>query len=207
MSSADGKIETASALRGHYGDPSDLAARKALPGLDVHCRNFIAASPFLVLSSAGKDGNCDASPRGDAPGFVAVLDDTTLVIPDRPGNKRVDSLSNILENPRVGLLFFVPGMNETLRVNGRASVTRDADVLAPLAVNGKPPVAGIVVSVETAFLHCGKALIRSRLWDPASRIDRKSFPSLGRMLADQIGNLDGDKAQDWIEEGYRKRLY
>lgn len=207
MSSADDKIETASALRDHYGAPSDLAARKALTRLDPHCRHFIAASPFLVLSSADRSGHCDASPRGDAPGFVAVLDDTTLVIPDRPGNKRVDSLSNILENPRVGLLFFVPGMNETLRVNGRAAITRDADLLAPLAVNGKPPVAGIVVSVETAFLHCAKALMRSHLWDPARRIDRKSFPSLGRMLADQIGGLDGDEAQDWIEEGYRKRLY
>jgi len=204
---SEAKIRSRDELRAHYGEQSDLVKRKVLTRLDRHCRTFIAASPFLVLASADDSGACDASPKGDAPGFVAVLDDSTLVIPDRPGNKRVDSLGNLLGNPRVGLIFFVPGMNETLRVNGRAEITTDPALLTPLAVKGKHPLSGIVVRVEEAFLHCGKALIRSRLWDPETRIDRTSFPSLGKMVADQIGGLDADEAQAHVEESYRERLY
>lgn len=200
-------ISNSDDLRSLYGEPSDLALRKAVPKLDKHCRSFIAASPFLVVASAGAAGAADASPRGDAPGFVAVLDDTTLLIPDRPGNKRVDTLENILENPHVGLIFFVPGMNETLRVNGRAEITTDRTLLEPLAVNRKVPQAGIVVRVEEAYLHCAKALIRSKLWDPETRIDRKSFPTLGQMIADQVSDVDAESADERIEESYAKRLY
>lgn len=194
-------------LRSLYGEPSDVVKRKAIAKLDKHCRNFIAASPFLVVASAGADGSADASPRGDGPGFVAVLDNETLLIPDRPGNKRIDTLENILENPHVGLIFFVPGMNETLRVNGRAEITTDHALLEPLAVNRKVPQAGILVRVEEAYLHCAKALIRSKLWDPETQIDRKSFPSLGRMIADQVADVDAEAADARIEEGYVKRLY
>ena len=204
---AEAKIRNRDDLRAHYGEQSDLVKRKVLARLDPHCRSFIAASPFLVLATADESGACDASPKGDAPGFVAVPDDRTLVIPDRPGNRRVDSMGNLLGNPRVGLIFFVPGMNETLRVNGSAEITTDPVLLAPLAVKGKQPLSGIVVRVEEAFLHCGKALIRSRLWDPETRIDRKTFPSLGKMVADQIGGLDADEAQAHVEESYRERLY
>ena len=194
-------------LRGFFGEPSERAAKKDIGRLDKHCRNFIALSPFCVLSTADADGRADASPKGDAPGFVAVLDDHTLVIPDRPGNNRVDSMQNILDNPHVGLIFFVPGMNETLRVNGRARITTEAELLAPLAVRGKAPQAGLVVEIEEVFLHCAKALMRSRLWDPETQIDRKSFPSLGRMLADQIEGQDPEQAERAIEEGYRTKLY
>jgi PPOX class probable FMN-dependent enzyme len=194
-------------LRQVYGEASDLVQRKALKALDKHCRAFIAASPFLVISSADASGAADVSPRGDAPGFVAVLDERTLLIPDRPGNRRIDTLSNIQENPHVGLLFLVPGMNETLRVNGTAEVTLDAALLQPLAVRGKLPKSGILVTLHEAFLHCAKAMMRSRLWDPAAQIDRKSFPSLGQMIADQIDGVDAEAAEVGIQDAYKNRLY
>ena len=194
-------------LNAIYGDPLDLVKMKTLPKLEKHCRAFIALSPFVTLATSGADGMTDVSPRGDAPGFVAVLDDETLVIPDRPGNKRVDSMTNIVENPNVGLLFFVPGMNETLRVNGKARITDDAALLEPLAVNSRAPAAGIVVQIEEAFLHCAKACIRSKLWHPDSQIDRKAFPTLGKMIADQLGGLEADAADEMINQDYRDNLY
>ncbi len=200
-------IEDAERLRGHYGEPSDLVRRKALTRLDRHCRALIAASPFVVLATADDEGRLDASPRGDAPGFVAVLDERTLLLPDRPGNRRVDSFSNVLANPRAGLLFMVPGVNETLRVNGRARVTTDATVLEPHSVNGRAPVAGLLIDVEEAFLHCAKALVRSKLWDPARHVDRARFPPLGHMVAEQIGGLDPDEAERGVQESLRERLY
>lgn len=194
-------------LRALYGEPHERAVRKQLSRLDRHCRNFIALSPFLVIASAGADGSCDCSPKGDAPGFVRVLDDRTLLIPDRIGNNRVDTLSNVLENPHVGLLFFVPGVNETLRVNGRVEITTDPALLEPMAVNGRAPKSGLLVTVVDAYLHCAKALIRSDLWNPERRIDRASFPSMGRMLADQIDGLGVADAERYTEESIRTRLY
>ncbi len=194
-------------LNAIYGDPVDLVKMKTLPKLDKHCKAFIEASPFLSLATSGADGMTGVSPRGDAPGFVAILDDNTLVIPDRAGNKRVDSMTNIVENPNVGLLFFIPGMNETLRVNGKARITDDAALLEPLTVNGKVPSAGVVVQVEEAFLHCAKAFVRSKLWNSESQIDRKTFPTLGKMIADQLGGLDADVLDEVIEQDYRERLY
>lgn len=199
-------IDDVAALRRLYGEPSPRAAGKVLPRLDRHCRAFIGLSPFLVIGTAGADGRGDVSPRGDAPGFVAILDDSTLLLPDRLGNNRVDTLSNIVENPNVGLLFFVPGMNETLRINGTAGVTTDRSLLEPLAVHGKAPASGLLIRVEEAFLHCAKALIRSRLWEPEARIDRSTFPSMGRMLADQIG-LDVAETERLSEESLRTRMY
>ncbi|MDJ0937741.1 MAG: pyridoxamine 5'-phosphate oxidase family protein [Kiloniellales bacterium] len=201
------EIRDSEALRAQLGEPSDLVRRKKLRRLDPHCRRFIALSPFLVLSTADAEGACDASPRGDAPGFVSVLDDGRLLIPERRGNKLADSLLNILENPRVGLLFLIPGVDESLRVNGRAGLTREAALLAPLAVKGKAPELGILVEVEEAYLHCGKALIRSRLWDPASRIERDRLPSLGRMIADQVSGYDSEETEAYVQESYRERLY
>jgi len=199
-------VDTVSTLRNLYGEPSPRAARKVLSRLDKHCRAFIGLSPFLVIGTASADGRSDVSPRGDAPGFVAVLDDRTLLLPDRLGNNRVDTLSNVVENPNVGLLFFVPGMNETLRINGTASVVTDPGLLEPLAAGGKVPASGLLIRVDEAFLHCAKALIRSKLWEPESRIDRGSFPSMGRMLADQIG-LDVAETERLSEESIRTRLY
>lgn len=200
-------IRDVGALRDHIGEPADLVKRKKIARLDKHCCHFIATSPFMVLATSDREGRLDASPRGDAPGFVAVLDDGRLLIPDRRGNKLADSMLNILENPRVGLVFFIPGVTETLRVNGRAGLTRDPALLEPLAAQGKVPDTAILVEVEEAFLHCGKALIRSRLWNPESRIDRKSFPTLGRMIADQVGELDAEETEDYVQESYRERLY
>src|SRR4051794_28231553 len=159
-------VTSAGELAELIGVPSELAVKKQLSELDGHMMSFIAESPFLLLGTVGRDGSCDVSPRGDAPGRLAeVLDPRTLVIPERRGNRRADSLRNIIETGRAGLLFLIPGAGETLRVNGRASVIRDEDVLAPLAVDGKTPILGIAVEVEECFLQCAKAVIRSKLWD------------------------------------------
>ena len=207
MDKAIDKIADSDSLRELYGEPSDLVQRKELGKLDKHCRHFISLSPFLVLATAGADGSADASPRGDAPGFVAVLDDRTLLIPDRRGNKRIDSLRNVVENPQAGLIFFIPGVNETLRVNGRAEIVTDPALLEPLAVQGKVPESGLLLHVDEAYLHCAKALIRSKLWNAESQIDRKTLPTLGQMIADQIDGIDAEAADNYVEESYRNRLY
>lgn len=201
-------IEAEDSLRGLYPDVSPLAKKKALPRLEEHCRNFIAHSPFLCLSTADADGKADVSPRGDAPGFVQVLDDNTLLIPDRRGNNRLDSMANIIANPNVGLIFLVPGVGETLRINGKARIVRDEALLAPLAVNGKAPTAGILVTVDEAFLHCAKAIIRSKLWSDDHKLERKQFPSLGRMIHDQIETGKTVEELDaGLETAYKTTLY
>lgn len=194
-------------LRQHFGAVSPLAEKKVLRHVDQFCRDFIALSPFLVLATSDGAGNADASPRGDAPGFVKVLDDTTLLIPDRRGNNRVDSFGNVLASPGVGLIFMVPGINETLRINGRARITRDAAILAPLAAQNVVPGIGLLVAVEETYFHCGKALMRSKLWDPAAQVERHSFPSLGRIIAEQTAAIEVAEAERNIEEAYRTRLY
>ena len=194
-------------LREVYPPPAPRAAQKVLDRLDIHCRNFIALSPFCVLSSSDADGQADASPRGDPPGFVQVLDDKTLLLPDRPGNNQVDSLQNIVENPGVGLLFFVPGMNETLRVKGKAEITADPELLDPMTVAGRAPLSGLKITVEEAFLHCGRALIRSRIWDAEAQIDRSSYPTYGQVLADQIAGADARAIDSDEDEANREHLY
>ncbi len=194
-------------LRETYRPPAPRAAQKVLDRLDEHCRNFIALSPFCVLSTSNADGQPDASPRGDPPGFVRVLDERTLLLPDRPGNNQVDSLQNVVENPGVGLLFFVPGMNETLRVKGRAEIVTGQGLLEPLAVGGRAPLSGLRVTVEEAFLHCGRALLRGRLWDPSARIERSCYPSYGQVLADQIAGADAGRIDAEEAEANRERLY
>ena len=205
---AEHVIETVEELRSSYGEPSERAVRKSLDRLDRHCRRFIALSPFVILASAGADGRVDCSPRGDPAGFVAVLDDKTILLPDRRGNNRADSLTNVLENPHVGMLFLIPGVDETLRLNGRATVTTDPTCLEPLAVNGRVPRSGLVVEVEEVFLQCTKALVRSRLWADETRVDRKAvLPSFGQMLADHIGEADGERVDREIRSRVRETLY
>ena len=201
-------------LQSYIGAPMELAVRKAIPHLDRHCRAFIARSPFVSIGTAAASGRADVSPRGDAPGFVQVLDDNTLFIPDRPGNNRMDTMLNIIENPNVGLLFMVPGFEDLLRVNGRAQVVRDEDLLGQAVVNGKTPKVGIRVAVDEAYLHCAKAVKRSRLWDEASRQDRKALPSLGKMILEQTAAAESPPAaevvaqvDELIEENYRTGLY
>ena len=195
------------ALRAHMGPINPLAERKVLTKLDHHCRRFIELSPFLVLATADADGRVDASPRGDPPGFVRIIDDTTLLLPDRPGNNRVDSFANILAAPGVGLIFFVPGIDETLRLSGAARLLTEAEPLAPSEIAGKIPRTGLLIHIHEIFFHCAKALKRSHLWDPAAKIDRATFPTLGRILADQIGTLTAEEADAKIATGYRDRMY
>jgi uncharacterized protein len=194
-------------LRAHFGAMATMVARKVMPRLDRHGRAFIALSPFLVLATADGNGGVDASPRGDAPGFVAMRDDTTLIIPDRPGNRRVDSFSNIIRQPGIGLIFFVPGFDETLRVNGTGRLVTDAALLTPLEAQGKVPVTGLLVSITEVFFHCGKALIRSKLWDPSRHVARDSFPSLGRIIAEQTAVMSAESAERYVATSYRERLY
>jgi hypothetical protein len=207
-------VPSQGALREIMGTPMDLAVRKQLGRLDRHCREFIARSPFLCIGTADANGKADLSPRGDPPGFVQVLDDNTLIIPDRPGNNRLDTMGNIMENPNVGLLFFIPGFEDTLRVNGRATIVRDPAVLARAAVNGRAPKVAIRVTVDEAFLHCAKAFRRSRLWDPAARVDRRAMPSLAQMILEQTAPpeqpptpADVADADAFVEEDYRKGMY
>jgi PPOX class probable FMN-dependent enzyme len=180
----DDLITTEAGLRERFAAPSRLATLKQLDRLDHNCRRFIELSPFLCMATARQGGLADNSPRGDAPGFVQVLDERTLLIPDRPGNNRLDSMVNIIHNPNVGLLFFIPGVTETLRVNGRARLVTRPELLAPSAVRERAPQVAILVEVAETFLHCSKALIRSRLWQADARVERKALPSLGRMIAD-----------------------
>ncbi len=194
------------ALRAHYGAISTLAERKVIPRLDRHARAFIGLSPFLVLATVDDQGRADASPRGDAPGFVLVLDDTTLLLPDRPGNNRVDSYGNVLAHSGVGLIFLVPGIDETLRVNGTARVVTAPALLARAEAQGRLPRAGLLIEVQEVFFHCGKALKRAKLWDAERHVERSCFPTLGRIIADQTGACDAAEADARVEEGYRTRL-
>ena len=194
-------------LRDTYPPPLERAVLKSQPALDAHMKAFIALSPFVCLGTSSASG-ADVTPRGDRPGFVQVPDDHTLLVPDWPGNNRLDSLGNIVENPAVGLLFFVPGMLETLRVNGTADVSFDEALIARWDVDGKRPRSVLRVAVTEAFLHCGKALIRSRLWEPGSQIDRRTLPTYGQMLKDQTRlPVSAEDIQRSVEEGYAKRLY
>ena len=201
-------IDTLAKLRQVYRPPAVRAGLKVLDHLDVHCRKFIALSPFYVISSARADGRADASPRGDPPGSLAhVLDDKTLLLPDRPGNRQVDTLMNLIERPYVGLVFFVPGLTETLRVNGRAEMSTEAELLQPLAIKGKLPICVLKVTVEEAFLHCAKALIRARLWEADAQVERSCFPTYGGVLADQIVGADAAEINAGEEESARTELY
>lgn len=195
-------------LRALYGPPSELAARKCLPRLDEHCRHFIEQSPFVCLSSAGADGSADISPRGDAPGFVRVLDEQTLFVPDRLGNNRIDSLRNLVVNPHIGLLFLIPGIDETLRVNGVARVVLRSELLDESTVGGKTPRSGILVEVREAFLQCAKALKRSKLWSDDYRLTHEQMPTLGKMLADQLClTTPVNELDALIDKAYREKLY
>jgi PPOX class probable FMN-dependent enzyme len=185
-------ITDETALRALHHAPMSRATDKVLSALDTHCRRIIALSPFCVISTQGADG-ADVSPRGDPPGFVRTLDARTLLVPDRVGNNRLDAMSNLLVNPRIGLLFLVPGMNETLRINGTARITDDVRLLAASAMQNRAPKVGLVVTVEQAFLHCAKALVRSDLWNPEKHIDRAILPSYPEMLLDHVSGLTSEE--------------
>jgi len=176
------------ALRTLHHAPMSRATDKVLARLDHHCRRILELAPFCVIATQGPRG-ADVSPRGDPPGFIRVLDETTLLLPDRVGNNRLDTAVNLLSNPRIGMLVLVPGMNETLRINGTARVTDEAALLAGSAVGGRAPRIGLIIAIEEAFLHCAKALVRSRLWDGDHKIDRSTLPSYAEMLLAQVAGL------------------
>jgi PPOX class probable FMN-dependent enzyme len=187
-------ITDEAALQEHVGGaPKQRSVRKQLSYLDEHARRFLASAPFCVLATSGADGGCDATPRGDDPGFARVLDERTLALPERPGNRRLDSLRNVLGNPQVGLVFIVPGITHTLRVNGTARLVAEAEFLDDMAVFGKRPVLALLVTVTECYFHCAKAFIRSRLWEPDAWPGRGSVPSLGVALR-EICELDDVEA-------------
>jgi PPOX class probable FMN-dependent enzyme len=191
------------------GSPADLVRSKVQPALDANLRAFIARSPFLSLATFSAAGDADVSPRGDPAGVVRVLDDRTLAIPERPGNKLADSLYNILETGSVGLLFVIPGIEDTVRVNGRATITDDPELLDSLAVGGKRPKLALVVHVHEAYVHCAKAFKRSHLWDPERFADRSEVPSLGQIIKGQVElpEMTAADVDAYAEDAYRTELY
>jgi uncharacterized protein len=201
-------VKTESQFRTIIGHPNHRVLRKHIAALDQHCRAFIARCPFVLIGSADSAGSMDVSPKGDPPGFVQVLDDTTLAIPERPGNRHADTFSNLLQNPHVGLLFLIPGKQETLRVSGTAVIVRDQWLRDGMAVAGKRPEFAIAVTVKEAFFHCAKCVIRSQLWSTTEWPDPTGLPSLAQAMVD-AGKLDEtpEEMQVLIDRDVRERLY
>ncbi len=199
-------IGSIDALRTLYAAPKERAVKKQLISLDLHCGKFIALSPFLVLATNNAAGDMDASPRGGAPGFVKMQDSHTLLIPDAPGNNRLDSLENIVATGRAGLLFLIPGVDESLRVNGQAVLSREPADLALCADERRTPLLVVRLRVQEAYLHCAKALMRSGLWREGSRIERSLLPTMGQMINDQTGSQEPPETQDAMHLRYAADL-
>jgi hypothetical protein len=202
MLNVDHRITSIEQLEALYGQPAGAAVFKEIDHINAEYRTFIEAAPFFALASVGPEG-VDCTPRGDAPGFVRVADERTLMIPDRRGNNRIDSLRNIVRDPRVSLLFLIPGVGETFRVIGRASISTDPALCESFVFAGKTPRAVLIVSVERVYFQCGKAIIRSKLWDPASVVDRNSLPSNGTILA---AITKGEHGGEEYDKAYPARL-
>lgn len=201
-------VETRDQLRSILSEPSELVTRKSLRRLDRHCGAFIQRSPFILLASADGAGNVDVSPKGDPSGFVKILDDATLAIPDRPGNNRADTMENILQNPNVGLIFLIPGKSETLRISGTAQIVRDESLRQSMAINGRCPKLVIIVNISEAFFHCSKCIIRSKLWQPELWPAVDDLPRLATTMVD-AGNLELSEQQmhEIVLNDERERLY
>lgn len=194
-------------LVGILGTPSPLIAGKATPYVTPLVQQFIMNSPYFLLATSAQDGSCDCTPRGDPAGSVFFPDDRTLVFADRKGNRRIDSMRNLLSNPHLGLLFLVPGTDETVRVNGRATISRDPDLRARLSIQGKPAELAVIVEIDEVFTHCARSILRSRLWQPESWPDTDSIPTLAAMMAEQKNLQTPDESVDKRNEDYRKVLY
>ena len=201
-------ITTEKELRDIMGYPTEIVTRKTIKHIDEHCKSFIENSPFIAIATSDASGNLDVSPKGDPTGFVKILSDKVLAIPDRPGNRKADTLSNIIQNPNIGLIFFIPGIRETLRVNGAAQIVTDSRVLELLSCQGKAPSIAIIVTVKEAFMHCAKCIIRSNLWTKVDDQQERTIPSLGRVLVDH-GKLDitYQELDDMIKDDERTNLY
>ena len=192
-------------LRSILGEPSELVQSKVSDRLNDLTRQFVERSPFLCLATSGADGTCDVSPRGDPSGFVRILDERTLLLPDRPGNRLADSHRNVLENPQVALLFVIPGVTDTFRVNGRATIVADPELLEPCAVDGKVPKLAMRIEVEEAYTHCSKAFLRSQLWDPERYVDRDELPSPGELLRSVGADVEPETYDAERAERYERR--
>lgn len=204
--SAAHTISSEAQLRALIGEPATLTCAKISPRLNALTRRFIERSPFVCVATSDLEGNCDLSPRGDPAGFVRILDDRSLLLPERPGNRLADSLRNLLANPHIGLLFVVPGVTDTFRVNGRATITTDPDLLAPCAVEGKAPLLGVLVDIDEAYTQCSKALLRSQLWDPQRFTDPATMPTGGQVhRAIQGETFDAQRYDEERAERYRRR--
>jgi PPOX class probable FMN-dependent enzyme len=204
----ENEITDQDSLEEHFGEPMHIALAVEKPRLDDFHKRFIAYSPFMCLASAGADGQPSVSPKGDAPGFVKVVDDVTLVLPDRPGNNKVETFHNLIENPKVSLVFFVPGRTESLRIHGEARLVRDEELLVEVQARNKLPRAALVINVTRAYFHCGKALIRSKLWDPSQHPDKDVLPPFGHMVREQANApMSNDEVQEHIEAEYLNNLY
>ncbi|MDB4963309.1 MAG: hypothetical protein JWP01_3308 [Myxococcales bacterium] len=200
-------IDDETALRSLIGEPTPLTCAKITDRITLPMRPFIERSPFLCLATSDEAGNCDVSPRGDPAGFVRILDDRTVLIPERPGNRLADSLRNILRNPHVGIVFVIPGVGDTLRIRGRATLTTDASLLAPSAVDGKAPRLGILVDIDAAYTHCSKAFLRSAFWDHSAFMRRDELPSAGEILRSLHGeSFDADAYDRERAERYARRI-
>jgi PPOX class probable FMN-dependent enzyme len=207
MGAGEHLVTTMEQLESLYGKPYGPAVAKEIDHISNGYRALIEAAPFVVIATGGPEG-LDCSPKGDPAGFVRILDDKTLAIPDRPGNNRIDGFRNILRDPRIALLFLIPGVGETLRVNGRASISVDPELMQSFAINGKLPRSVLVVQIETIFFHCSKAIVRSKLWDEATKIDRKSLPSTGTIVAELTqGRLGGEEYDRTAPERIKAQLY
>ena len=202
-----GHIKTSAELRSLYGTPPERSARKVLPTLDTYCKNFIALSPFVLLGSTDGAGNADVSPRGERPGFTVILDDMTILLPDRPGNNRLDTLENLIVSPAIGLLFLVPRFEEMLRVNGNAEIRDDADFLMRFEVGGRRPATVLLVRIKEAYLHCAKSVMRSRLWSAESHADRTLLPSMGKMLKEHARLNGPAETEDETRRRNQKELF
>jgi uncharacterized protein len=205
----DDAITDVAQLRDHVGEPIQRTLDKQLDHLDRHCAEFIARSPIAMLATSDADGRCDCSPRGGPPGFAHVVDEHTLVLPDYKGNRRQDSHVNVMENPNVGLLFLIPGMGETLRINGRAHLTRDEELLAVLRTKGDPPHLALVVEAQEVYLHCAKACMRSEIWDPSTWLPSEELPAVTQIYRDHrdTPGLTVDQVERELEESYRTQLW
>lgn len=202
-------ISSEEELHSLLGTPGKTAANKTIYHLDHHCKDFISKSPIVFISTADAAGKCDTSPRGDAPGFIHFIDNHHFVIPERPGNRRMESLKNILANPYIGLIFVIPGLEETLRINGKASIIRDPEILGNMAAQGKLPLLGIAVKVEECYIHCAKAFKRSKLWQPDTWLQKTDLPYPPQILADHVNlpDVNSETVNAALEESYSKRLY
>jgi hypothetical protein len=207
----DYRIRTVDEYRRLRGDGHQMNYDKSMTAIDDHIRDFLALSTFLTIASVDADGRMDVSPKGDPPGFVQVIDDTTIAIPEREGNRRADTFTNILQNPSVALICFVPGMDETMRINGKASLTTDPPLLATMRVKSHTPVLAMLVHVEEAFIHCGKAPKRGRLWDPEAQIDRSIYPKMGEVIFDhgkyERYELTRERTVELAQDDYENNVY